>query len=113
MLFNCDVSAVCTIVAIAICERVRIGCMRAETVTISSEGGGMPAGGESFTLFENETVGVGDKTFSSPAGCTLTVILRGLPGGESELAREEVGETKVGPQMSHLSPCLFPSAKTH
>ncbi len=54
--------------------------MRAFTVTVLSEGGGVPADGESFPLFENETVGVGDKTFALPLGCTSTVILRGLPG---------------------------------
>jgi hypothetical protein len=80
MLFNLDVSAVCTIVAITICESVRIGCMGEETVTILSAGGGMPAGGEPFPLFENETVG--DKTFSSPFSLegTPTYVLRGLPG---------------------------------
>jgi hypothetical protein len=71
---NRFVSAVCIIVAIAVCERVRIWCMRAGAVTVSSVAGGSPAG-ESFPLFENETVGVGDKTFSS----SMT-SLRGLLG---------------------------------
>jgi hypothetical protein len=79
MLCNRFVSAVCIIVAIAICERVRIWCMRAGTVTISSEADGVPAGGESFPLFENETVGEGDKTFSSVFSSS-TASFQGLPG---------------------------------
>jgi hypothetical protein len=53
--------------------------MRAETVTVSSEGGGVPAGRVSFPLFVNETVGVGDKTFSSSSFYSMA-SLRGLPG---------------------------------
>jgi hypothetical protein len=72
MLCNRDVSAVCIIIAITICKRVRIWFMRVETVTVLSEGG-VPAGGESFPLFENETVGEGDKTFSSLFSSTASL----------------------------------------
>jgi len=52
--------------------------MRAGTVTVSSApANGSPAG-ESFPLFENETVGEGDKTFSSVS--SSETFLRGLPG---------------------------------
>jgi hypothetical protein len=51
--------------AIFVCERVRIWCMRSERVTVSSASADGPLAGESFPLFENETVGVGDKTFFS------------------------------------------------
>jgi hypothetical protein len=69
MLCNRFVSAVCIIAAIAVCERVHIWCMRAGTVTVlSAPADGSPAG-ESFPLFENETVGEGDKTFSSISSC--------------------------------------------
>jgi len=53
--------------------------MRAGTDTVSSPPtGGSPAG-ESFPLFENETVGEGDKTFFSNSS-SVTPSLRGLPG---------------------------------
>ncbi len=77
MLFNRSISAVCIIVAIAICERVRIWCMRAGTDTVLSVAGGTPAG-ESFPFFENEMVGAGDKTCSSFSSAVTS--LRGLPG---------------------------------
>ncbi len=50
--------------------------------TVSSVDAGSPAGGKPFPFFENETVGVGDKTFSavSSSFSVATTILRGLPG---------------------------------
>ena len=93
MLCNRVVSAVCIIAAIFVCERVRIWCMRSETVTVSSApADGSPAG-ESFPLFENETVGEGDKTFFSISSSVAT--LRGRPG-RRECASYSGGGSKEG-----------------
>jgi hypothetical protein len=77
MLFSLAVSAFCvtaTAVAGDECEQLHMWCVRAEDNTISFAGG-TPTGRESSApKFENETVGVGDKTFSS------AINLRGLPG---------------------------------
>jgi hypothetical protein len=50
--------------------------------TVSSVDAGSPAGGKPFPFFENETVGVGVKTFSVHrfSSSVVTTILRGLPG---------------------------------
>jgi hypothetical protein len=55
------------------CERVRMWCVRAEDDT-GLFAGGTPTGRESAPKFENEMVGVGDKTFYS------AMNLQGLPG---------------------------------